>query len=438
MRIKKFTAPTLKEALHVMKQELGPEAIVLETQTRRVGGIFGLGKKALVEITGAIDDQAVGGGHEPVFPGETSTGALYTITSVGARQRSGRAASHQRNTEKHKQSTGGSDNQRRSRSMEAFTPGPGADAVTARPYETALLHELRDDVARTRRTLLELQRAVERIRVPALPETLQDVFLALCAEGVDEQLANTLIQRLRDTLSAAKLLQRETVERQLLRLIAGMIGVVQEEQGTKQAPRVLALVGPTGVGKTTTIVKLATTSKLLAQKKVALISADTYRIGALDQLRTFAAIAQIPLEIVYEPADVAPAMARFQHYDEVFLDTVGRSQRNEGELVMLGAILDAAKPDEIHLTLTPATNDATLYEIADRFSLLRPNRLLVTKLDEATTYGSILNVVQRTGLPVSYLTNGQTVPDDLIAAEPTFISSLIYRQRETYATTATA
>jgi flagellar biosynthesis protein FlhF len=254
---------------------------------------------------------------------------------------------------------------------------------------------------------------------------------------VDEQLATTLVQRVHEALDGPELLQRDKVEQKLLRDIAGMIAVAQDKSRRPRTPRVITLIGPTGVGKTTTIMKLATMKKIFAHQRVALISADTYRIGALDQLRTFAAIAQMPLEVVYEPADVAPALAQLRHYDMIFLDTVGRSQRNDEELTTLNALLKAGKPHEIHLTLTLSTNDATLYEMAKRFHRLNPNRLLFTKLDEATNCGSILNVVQRTGLPVSYLTNGQTIPDDLIVAESTHIGSLIYRRTETYATTAT-
>jgi flagellar biosynthesis protein FlhF len=435
MRIKKFTAPTLNEALQAMKAELGPEAIVLHTQHRTVERMFGFGKKTSVEITGAVDEMVAADEHPSSPAQEDRNGFFYTIPSVGLKKRSGGDAVPRQDAEHREAHTTHRMKQNAERDILRSNSSP--DSASGRPHEIALLHQVRDDVASARSILQELQRAMERIQVSALPETLQDVFLTLCEQGVDEQFANTLVQRLRETLDGSELLQRERVEQQLLRDIAAMIAVIESTPRRAQTPRVITLVGPTGVGKTTTIMKLATMNRILAHKRVALISADTYRIGALDQLRTFAAIAQIPLEVVYEPADVAPALAQLRNFDMIFLDTVGRSQRNDEELTMLGALLEAAEPCEIHLTLTPSTNDATLYEMAQRFRHLNPDRLLFTKLDEATTYGSILNVVQRTGLPVSYLTNGQTIPDDLMVAEPTYISSLIYRRTGAYATTAT-
>jgi flagellar biosynthesis protein FlhF len=180
------------------------------------------------------------------------------------------------------------------------------------------------------------------------------------------------------------------------------------------------------VGKTTTIAKLAALSKLSHGCNVGLISADTYRIGAIEQLRTFAGIADIPMEVVYEPSDMGPALARFQDKDVVYVDTVGRSQRGEKDLAELKQFLDASGPDEVHLVLSAPTGVPTQLEVVDRFRTLQPNRLLFSKLDEVAAAGPLARVARETGIPLSYVTTGQTVPDDILQADARGLATMIY------------
>jgi flagellar biosynthesis protein FlhF len=188
----------------------------------------------------------------------------------------------------------------------------------------------------------------------------------------------------------------------------------------------VVLVGPTGVGKTTTIAKLAAIHKLLHKKSVGLISTDTYRIGAIEQLKTFAAIADIPMEVVYKPAELPGALRRFHGRDLVLVDTVGRSHRSKKEIAELGKYIDALNPDETHLVLSASTAPKAINDMVERFKVLKPNRLLFTKLDEAASLGPLLNVLSRQQLSVGYVTTGQRVPDDILAVEPAHLASMIY------------
>jgi flagellar biosynthesis protein FlhF len=289
------------------------------------------------------------------------------------------------------------------------------------------LDDLKQELADVKNVLRNIQDQVKQVKIPALPSLLQEAYHRLIEQDVEEQLAAELVHAVFEHLGAKQSEQRKKVEQELLSRIAGMIKVNTLEQPKKKNPVVIALVGPTGVGKTTTIAKLSSVSKLLTHKDVALISADTYRIGAIEQLKTFAAIATIPMDVVYEPSDVRQSLKEFQDKDVIYLDTVGRSQRNENDLIELQSFLKAAKPDEIHLVLNPSMSFKTILDVVERFKVLHPNRVLFTKLDEATTFGRLLNVVYRYNLIVSYICNGQTVPDDLQAADADHLASLVYK-----------
>jgi flagellar biosynthesis protein FlhF len=189
---------------------------------------------------------------------------------------------------------------------------------------------------------------------------------------------------------------------------------------------VIALVGPTGVGKTTTLAKLATHADLYGRKRVALVSADTYRIAAVEQLKTFAAIANIPMEAVYRPGDIGRAIERFGDRDVILIDTAGRSQNDGGSLRELAAFMEYAGADEVHLVLSMSTRLEDQLDVISKFSAADPKALIFTKLDETTNYGMILNVCyhlspltplnkggNKKPMPISLLTCGQNVPDDV-------------------------
>lgn len=212
-------------------------------------------------------------------------------------------------------------------------------------------------------------------------------------------------------------LDRGTIARRLVDATARRIAVSGPLALTHGVRRVVALVGPTGVGKTTTVAKLAAHYRLRENKRVALVTVDAYRIAAVEQLRTYADIIDLPLESASTPAEMRTAMAKVGDCDLVLMDTSGRSPRDEDRIRELGTILSAAQPDEVHLVLSSSTAPRSLEEAAVRFSTLGIASILATKLDEAMTLGGLLSIVHATGLPVSYVTDGQDVPDDIAVAD---------------------
>jgi flagellar biosynthesis protein FlhF len=192
---------------------------------------------------------------------------------------------------------------------------------------------------------------------------------------------------------------------------------------------VIALVGPTGVGKTTTLLKMATNPQIFGRRNVAFISADTYRIGAVEQLRTFSSIARVPLSVVYSPTDISQALQNFGNQDLILIDTTGRSQNKPDHMIELRQFMQRASPDEIHLVLSATTKYKDILDIIQKFDSIGANRIAFTKLDETKTVGTMLNVSHYVKKPISYLTDGQNVPGDIALAKANRIADMIMSGR---------
>ncbi|MDO5517760.1 MAG: flagellar biosynthesis protein FlhF [Clostridium sp.] len=175
----------------------------------------------------------------------------------------------------------------------------------------------------------------------------------------------------------------------------------------------VALVGPTGVGKTTTIAKLAGRLALVEKKKVGLITIDTYRIGAIEQLKTYAEIMNIPFKVVITIKEMGEAIESMADCDVILIDTTGRSSKNTMQISELRAFIEKAQPDYVNMVVSATTKNKDIKNILNGYSDLGYDSVIVTKLDETTVYGSIYNIAKRADKPVSFITIGQNVPDDI-------------------------
>jgi flagellar biosynthesis protein FlhF len=191
-------------------------------------------------------------------------------------------------------------------------------------------------------------------------------------------------------------------------------------------PKKVAFVGPTGVGKTTTIAKIAAEYALRRGKKVALISLDTYRLGAIDQMRIYGEIMEVPFEIAGGKDDLCRIVANHSDKDLILIDTTGRSHQDKDYSCQLQEIFDAVGGVEIHLVLSVTAQEKLLAETYRQFSPIGVDRVLFTKLDEGLSFGSLFNFSVRNRLPISYFTSGQRVPEDLEVASPDRVISLIF------------
>jgi flagellar biosynthesis protein FlhF len=235
----------------------------------------------------------------------------------------------------------------------------------------------------------------------------------LVSAGVDEALAGTLVAGAKDD-------QEKVVESIKNRFnCSGPIG-----QAPGQAR--VAIVGPTGAGKTTTAAKLAARCLIIDKKSVALLTVDTYRVGAVEQLGAYARILEVPLEVGMCPEDVDALIQKHSDKDVIIIDTVGRSQRDGGRLSELERTLRPAKPTEVHLAVSAQASQAAQKEALDAFRRVRVDRMILTKIDECPQPGCALNLAVAGLLPYSYLTYGQDVPDDIAVASKDMLARLVW------------
>ncbi len=258
-----------------------------------------------------------------------------------------------------------------------------------------------------------------------LPDSLFDVFTDMIESDVSEELARELIERVRATAQPEELADPVLVKTHLASLLEDEIRVTGPIQTSPGRHRTVALIGPTGVGKTTTVAKLAANYRLREKKRVGLITVDTYRIAAVEQLRTYADIIDLPMEVVSTPKEMREARQRMVDLDLVLMDTAGRSPRDEAQVQQLRAMLTEAEPDEVHLVLSCVAGSRSLTSTAEKFTEVGATALLITKLDEAAALGNILPLVRHCHLPLSYLTDGQNVPDDIRCADRRELARLI-------------
>ena len=373
--LKTYQATSMAEALAEVKRDLGREAVILHTRSVRKGRLFGLfGGTSMWEVTAAPNVNVL-----PRAP----KGRYVPVENTPV-------------------------------------PVPRSDHPAAEVAATGQLA----DIQQMLQSLVSQQDGEGGGKLPA---TLQEFHDRLCRQEVDEKIATDAIVQLRMELTGQELADRGIVRERLIDEIASRIPCdsAPVEPGDAMRGRVVALVGPTGVGKTTTVGKLAANLKLKEGKRVGLITMDTYRIAAVDQLKTYAEIIEVPLRTALTPSEMHQCIYALRGVDVILIDTVGRSQNDRLRLNQLRGFLSAADPDEVHLVVAATANRRCAQSILTQFTPLGVNRIIVTKLDEADACGMVLNVASKGKAPMSFVSSGQEVPDDIASADPRELARLI-------------
>lgn len=393
MKIKKFVAPTLKEATEMMKSELGDDAIILGIKRIKQPGIFGFLKPELIEIVGAIEEERIQPRNEN-----------YTVNPI----------------ELLRKMTSEIESKQKRRQDE--------EKIETWSFDKYNYNEIKNEIEEVKQRLNEIAEHFKYKSSIQYPSILKKAFMNLVEKEVEEELAHKIVRTVLMKLSGEELKNEKIVENEVINVISGILKFTRPVKPLRRKTFVLAFVGPTGVGKTTTVAKLAAIYKLFENARVALISADTYRIAAIEQLQTFANIANIPMDVAYTPEDMSRLVKKHQDKDIILIDTVGRNQRQSEHISELAKFIKSANPDEVHLVLSVTSSYKNMIDVYNRFKLLVPNRLIFSKVDEGVCLGYILNVAYKTKLPISYITTGQNVPDDIAVAEPKIIANLIYKE----------
>ncbi len=374
MQIKKFTAPTLNQASQQMKNELGPDSVILST--RVIPGDGDLRTTRMFEITAGVDETSI---RSEEYSADTGNGE-YPIPGKMEREKK--------------------------ELSEKIYVQPGKKSA---PFISSGIKKS------SQVKLKESDNTIE--------EDIKEIVDVLRHREIQEPIITAVLNQLK---KYNNFLHSTNIDSYVVSSLASMIPTFQFEVHKQNRPKVVSLVGPTGVGKTTCIAKLAVISKILHNLNVGLISVDTYRLGALDQLRIFADVSNVDMLVAYEPDDIPGLIKKFAQKDVIFIDTAGRSQRNTEHLQKAKEFLNAAHVDETYLVMSATSGTKTLFDVAERFKVLEYDSVIFTKIDEAATYGNILNVVANYNVPISFLTNGQVIPDDIISADPEFTASMIY------------
>lgn len=383
MIIKKFTAKTEKDATQAARKEMGEEAVIMNVRKVKAKGAFAFLKPQLTEVTAALEEES-----------EKYTAALSSINNVL------------------------NASQNRERQNNAAAPAP-------EKRENSAIEEKLDSL----QSLLEqqLQKPEEepepKVEEPQ-EESETDKFMKLLhttmlENEVDETYADQILEEI-GQLNKPNLpfdYALANIYQKMILKFGKPSGITPAKDGVKA----IFFIGPTGVGKTTTIAKLASKFRLDEKKKVALLTADTYRIAAAEQLRTYANILEVPFRVVYSEEELGKAVEDFKEYDYILIDTAGHSHQNNEQkenMCKLIGTLDEKIEKEIYLVLSATTKYRDLRSIADSYKGIADYKLIFTKLDETTTLGSLLNMRLYTGASLSYVTFGQNVPDDMEEFNP--------------------
>lgn len=364
MNIKKFIGDTMPEIMQKIRKELGPDAVILNTKKIKTGGVFGLFAKKKLEVVAALDP-------EPL-----------------ARQQN---------------------EQKQEINLKQKQP-----YTTHQQNHSSILQEIHQ-----LKKMLQVQMEND---IDIMP---QYIFLYdyLREQEVEEDLIESLIQGFHLQIGE----NEEIASHQLTDSFNQYLTHKLEDYVKKDdhQEKVIHFVGPTGVGKTTTLAKVAANSVLNEGKKVAFITTDTYRIAAIDQLKTYAQILNVPLEVVYTKEDYIQAIEKFTNFDLIYVDTAGRNFRNNSYVEDLQITIEANEQSETYLVLSLTAKPKDINDVFKQFQSLSIKNIIFTKVDETTQFGSILNILLSNDVHVAYLTNGQDVPNDLIKPNARSLTTLL-------------
>lgn len=391
MKIHKFKAKTESEAIGLVKQELGSKALIVSVKRIKPKGFFSLFKKPFVEVTAALDETV----------GQPEEG----LPSINLK-----ATDVIKNKELIEEKTvlaGEEVNQ-----FKQFIKNYSSKQNHKQEVSKQIISGFSDKLEKTSAPAIRTIKEEDNDKL----EVIKVIYEQLLDNEVEEIYANQITENL-----AQGVLNEEVELDEIVSIIYGRIikelsdyKVISQENQVQK----VFFVGPTGVGKTTTIAKIASIQTLVYNKKVALITADTYRIAAVEQLRTYANILGIPLKVIYSEQEIIEAVKGFADKDLILIDTAGRSHKHIEHQQELKRLLDQIEDKEVYLTLSVATKYKDLIKITAAYNQICEYHIIFTKLDETISLGNILNVKMATQAKLSYITFGQNVPDDISELDP--------------------
>lgn len=386
MKIKKYVAASMPEAMKKIRLELGPDAVILNSKVIQTGGFLGFFKRKSIEVIAAVD-------HVPKVEPKIKE-KPNTLLSERQVKTQGSLHTSQHNI--------GED-----------------EPVKEEKSSEEILHE----IVELKNMLQNLSPAGKEI--VKYPEIIQIINDLLRRQDVDQAVREDTVQALlvrwykqgaSASLDQVLLWCRDILTNRISGYTYGEVSF---------ARKFINVVGPTGVGKTTTLAKIAADCKLKYHKNIALITTDTFRISAIEQLKTYAKILSVPLEVCYNLDDFRNACQTFKDFDTILIDTAGRNYRNAYYIKELKNVIDYGNKIETFLVLSLTAKQSDMEEVYMQFADFPINQFIFTKIDETSNIGSMYNMIDKYKKGAAYITNGQNVPDDIIPATAEGITKLI-------------
>ncbi|MDD2401306.1 MAG: flagellar biosynthesis protein FlhF [Clostridia bacterium] len=373
MRVKRVVARDIQEAMMKIKSELGDDAVILHTRYFKEGGFLGLFRKKYVEVTAAVDTISNEASKE------------HNLVSRGCLEK------EQTNAEN----------------------GVGSEFTEMKTM------------------MQEMSSMIENFGQTQFSKTGQNLYNRLKKQGIEDKTAQKVVESTLEEYAKEPFQTADELNKKLFTNLLKPINKAKYVPAVEKfnRPKIRTFIGPTGVGKTTTIAKLAAIDAVIEKKKVAMITVDTYRIAAVEQLKTIGEIMNVPVKVIYTPENLKECLQKMLENDVIYIDTAGRSHKNTLQVNELKSYIDNANSDEIFLTLSSTIKYLDIKDILKTYKDLNISSLIFTKLDETSDYGSIYNVACDDRYSISYFTNGQNIPDDIEVAEPIKLVQMLMKEQ---------
>lgn len=411
MKTKKIIAESMPLALKMVRQQLGDNAIIVNTKTIKTGGIFGLFSKQKFEVT-AYSTENEDTLAKPVFSMDLKEKRKAApFNSLSKDEEKGPSVFH-KNPQK----------------LYDYYSQPSIKAVENKPAappkpasaEGPLLDELQDMKKLMMSFLLGDKEG------KSMPPGMAKWVTCLKKQGVDEEVVEYIVSSIFKKYDSLDGLEESVLKKDIFTIVQDILAKrIPETNRIPDRTRMINIIGPTGVGKTTSIAKLATEQVLKQKRKVAMITTDVYRIAAVEQLKTYAGILNVPIEVVRSGDELEAALKKLENYDLIYMDTTGRNYKEAKNRESINEFLKHPLTSENYLALSLTTKFEDLQGLLEEFLESPVKKLILTKFDETSSYGSILNIAYKYPYQLAYITNGQSVPEDITTIDAALLTGYL-------------
>lgn len=381
MRLKTYTVNNITQAIPMIKRDLGEDALILNTKKVKIGGFFGFFKQEKLEVIAAVEN------------------------ILGEKRKS-------------------------IESIQLESPSAETNEVSVVNESEKLPIKKDENLDELMSELKSLKQFMfQAIDGDQLPEVLKELNKKFVAQEISEEVQSELLGKLMLILNEHPHYTEEKIHALARKEIIKLINA-HKKRPSRRKVDIICFIGPTGVGKTTTIAKIAADYLLSEEKKVGLITSDTYRIAAVEQLKTYAGILNMPIRVVESSADLTAAMSDLSDCDIILMDTAGRNYQQQQYIDDLKQILPENKKIQINLVLSLTSKYEDMKKIIDNFQTIVMDQLILTKKDETSSSGAILNLIYHYEIPIRFIANGQNVPDDILTVTPELIANFVLGEGE--------